>query len=270
EDAEVFFVGDEFQSSYRFRHADVEVFRERREQVGGVLALTQNYRSRPEVLDVINHLFASDFGDSFQPLEAAGRFPDPAFGPAVELLVTDKDSYGETGVHWRKAEARHIATRVRDLVDAGEATPGEIVLLFAAGTDARIYEEQLRELDLPTFRATGRDYYHQQQVVDLLAYLRLLHNRYDDEALVTVLASPFVGVSNDGLVLLRRAAPKRPLFCGLEKDVPEGLSARDERLFQAFKQRFDRLSAQAPSLSLELLCEQIVCAHDYDLAVLAQ
>ena len=270
EGAELFFVGDEFQSIYRFRHADVEVFRERREQVGGVLALTQNYRSRPEVLDVINHLFAADFGETFQPLDAAGRFADPAFGAAVELLVTDKASYAGTGTHWREAEARHIARRVRELVDAGEATPGEIVLLFAAGTDARIYEEQLRALDLPTFRATGRDYYHQQQVVDLLAYLRLLHNRYDDEALVTVLASPFVGVSNDGLVLLRRAAPKRPLFCGLEKSVPEGVSARDERLFQAFKQRFDRLSAQAPSLSLELLCEQIVCAHDYDLAVLAQ
>ena len=270
EDAELFFVGDEFQSIYRFRHADVEVFRERREQVGGVLALTQNYRSRPEVLDVINHLFAADFGETFQPLDAAGRFSDPAFGAAVELLVTDKASYAETGTHWRQAEARHIAARVRDLIDTGEAAPGEIVLLFAAGTDARLYEEELRALGLPTFRATGRDYYHQQQVVDLLAYLRLLHNRYDDEALVTVLASPFVGASNDALVLLRRAAPKRPLFAGLEKGMPEGLSATDLRLFEAFKQRFDRLAAQAPALSLERLCEQIVCAHDYDLAVLAQ
>jgi len=267
---ELFFVGDEFQSIYRFRHADVEVFRERREQVGGVLALTQNYRSRPEVLDVINHLFAADFGETFQPLAAAGRFPDPAFGPAVELLVTDKESYAETDVHWRVAEARHIAQRVRGLVDAGEAAPGEIVLLFAAGTDARLYEEELRAAGLPTFRATGRDYYHQQQVVDLLSYLRLLHNRYDDEALVAVLASPFVGVSNDALVLLRRAAPKRPLFAGLEKEMPDGLSARDVRLFQAFKQRFDRLAAQAPALSLERLCEQIVAEHDYDLAVLAQ
>jgi ATP-dependent helicase/nuclease subunit A len=269
-DGELFFVGDEFQSIYRFRHADVEVFRERREQVGGVLALTQNYRSRPEVLDVINHLFATDFGETFQPLAAAGRFPDPAFGSAVELLVTDKATYSGTETHWRKAEARHIARRVRELVDSGEAAPGEIVLLFAAGTDARLYEEELRAAGLPTFRATGRDYYHQQQVVDLLAYLRLLHNRYDDEALVTVLASPFVGVSNDALVLLRRAAPKRPLFAGLEKELPEGLPSRDERLFQAFKQRFDRLAAQAPALTLERLCEQIVCAHDYDLAVLAQ
>jgi ATP-dependent helicase/nuclease subunit A len=219
---------------------------------------------------VINHLFAADFGETFQPLDAAGRFSDPAFGAAVELLVTDKASYAETGTHWRQAEARHIAARVRALVDTGEAAPGEIVLLFAAGTDARLYEEELRALGLPTFRATGRDYYHQQQVVDLLAYLRLLHNRYDDEALVTVLASPFVGASNDALVLLRRAAPKRPLFAGLEKGMPEGLSATDLRLFEAFKQRFDRLAVQAPALSLERLCEQIVCAHDYDLAVLAQ
>jgi ATP-dependent helicase/nuclease subunit A len=267
---DLFFVGDEFQSIYRFRHADVEVFRERREASGGVLALTENYRSRPEVLDVINHLFSVDFGESFQPLSAAGRFADPAFGAAVELLVTDKSTYRDSGTHWRAAEARHVAARVKELVDAGEATPGEIVLLFAAGTDARLYEEALRELGLPTFRATGRDYYHQQQVVDLLAYLRLLHNRYDDEALVTVLASPFVGVSNDALMHLRRAAERRPLFAGLEKSFPEALSARDTQLFRAFKQRYDRLATMAPRLSLERLCERVLTEHDYDLAVLAQ
>ena len=267
---ELFFVGDEFQSIYRFRHADVEVFRERREASGGVLALTQNYRSRPEVLAVINHLFKTDFGDSFQPLSAAGRFADPAFGPAVELLVTDKGAYKDSGTHWRKAEARHVAARVKDIVDSGEAAPGEIVLLFAAGTDARIYEEELRAAGLPTFRATGRDYYHQQQVVDLLGYLRLLHNRYDDEALVTVLASPFVGVSNDALVLLRRAAERRPLYVGLEKSLPEGLSDRDQRLLKAFLQRYERLARISQRTSLERLCEQILVEHDYDLAVLAQ
>jgi ATP-dependent helicase/nuclease subunit A len=267
---DLFFVGDEFQSIYRFRHADVEVFRERREASGGVLALTENYRSRPEVLQVINHLFSSDFGDSFRPLSAAGRFEDPAFGPAVELLVTDKSTYKDTGTHWRAAEAKHVATRVKELVDSGEATPGEIVLLFAAGTDARLYEQALRELGLPTFRATGRDYYHQQQVVDLLSYLRLLHNRYDDEALVTVLASPFVGVSNDALLHLRRAAERRPLFVGLERSLPEGLSDRDLQLFRAFRQRYDRLAGLAPRLSLERLCERILTEHDYDLAVLAQ
>ena len=69
--SERFFVGDEFQSIYGFRHADVQVFRERRTGAGaGLLPLTMNYRSRPEVLGVVNHLFGGDFGDEFQPLAA--------------------------------------------------------------------------------------------------------------------------------------------------------------------------------------------------------
>ena len=101
-------------------------------------------------------------------------------------------------------------------------------------------------------------------------YLRLLQNRYDDTALLSVLASPFVGVSNDALALLRRVASRRPLFTGLEHSMPPGLAERDERLMRAFRQRYDRLVEAMPRLSLERLCEQIVAEHDYDLAVLAQ
>jgi ATP-dependent exoDNAse (exonuclease V) beta subunit len=266
---DLFFVGDEFQSIYRFRHADVAVFRERRERSGGVLALTRNYRSRPEVLAVVNHLFSSEFGEDFEPLQPGGRFPDPLFGPAVELLVTDKASY-KGRMPWREAEARHVARRVRALVDAGLCTPGDVVLLFAAGTNAELYEQALRAEGLPTYRASGRGYFGQQQVADLLGYLRLLHNRYDDEAVATVLASPLVGVSNDALVLLRRAAGKRPLFTGLERDPPPGVSPRDRRLFEAFRQRYDRLTRLSASAGLERLCERIVAEHDYDLAVLAR
>ncbi len=267
---ELFVVGDEFQSIYGFRHADVQVFRERRSAAAQLLPLTRNYRSRPEVLAAINHLFGSHFGDEFQELAAAAEFPDPVFGHPVELLVTDKSSYAGVGVHWRRAEARAVARRARELVDSGAATPGEIVLLFAAGTDAEWYEDELRRAGLPTYRATGKGYFGQQQVVDLLAYLRLLQNRYDDEALLSVLASPFVGLPNDALALVRRAASRRPLFAGIERTPPPGLAERDERLLRAFRQRFDRLVAAMPRLSLERLCERIVSEHDYDLAVLAQ
>ena len=159
---------------------------------------------------------------------------------------------------------------MRELVDTGVATPGEIVLLFAAGTDAERYEAALRALDLPTYRATGRGYFGQQQVVDLLAYLRLLHNRYDDEALVTVLASPFVGVSNDALVL---HSPARRQAAALHRH--RALAARRAlrgrpAAVRAFKQRYERLVAASARLSLERLCEEIVSAHDYDLAVLAR
>jgi ATP-dependent helicase/nuclease subunit A len=267
---DVFFVGDEFQSIYGFRHADVAVFRDRREAAAQRLPLARNYRSRPEVLAAVNHLFGEEFGDGYQQLAASGEFADPVFGHPVELLVSDKRTYREAGANWREGEAQAIARRVNDLVESGVATPGEIVLLFAAGTDAERYESALRERGLPTYRATGRGYFGQQQVVDLLSYLRLLHNRYDDEALATVLASPFVGVSNDALVLVRRHAGRRPLFTGIERSLPEPLSEADERLVRAFKQRYERLAAASARLSLERLCEEIVSAHDYDLAVLAQ
>jgi ATP-dependent exoDNAse (exonuclease V) beta subunit len=269
-ETELFFVGDEFQSIYGFRHADVQVFRERREAAGQPLSLTLNYRSRPEVLAAVNELFGADFGGEFQELAAAAEFPDPVFGHPVELLVTDKESYKASGVHWRRGEARAVARRVRELVDSGAATPGEIVLLFAAGTDAEWYEDELRRAGLPTYRATGKGYFGQQQVVDLLMYLRLLQNRYDDTALASVLASPFVGVSNDALALLRRVASRRPLFTGLEHSLPPGLADRDERLMRAFRQRYDRLVEAMPRLSLERLCERVIAEHDYDLAVLAR
>ena len=270
EATEVLTVGDEFQSIYGFRHADVEVFRERREQARNLLALRSNYRSRPQVLAAVNYLFAGAFGDEYQPLAASAEFADPVFGHPVELLVTDKAGYRDEREHWRQGEARRIAARVRELVDAGEAVPGEIVVLFAAGTDAERYEEELRREGLPTYRATGRGYFGQQQVADLLAYLRLLHNRYDDVALATVLASPFVGVSNDALVLVRRGAPRRPLFTALERGLPEGLSSVDARLLRAFLQRYERLVRVSARVGLERLCERVLAEHDYDLAVLAR
>ena len=253
---DVFFVGDEFQSIYGFRHADVAVFRERRERAALRLPLSRNYRSRPEVLAAVNHLFSEEFGDGYQPLAASGEFSDPVFGHPVELLVTDKRSYREAGEGWRDGEARAIARRVRELVDNGVASPGEIVLLFAAGTDAERYEAALRALDLPTYRATGRGYFGQQQVVDLLSYLRLLHNRYDDEALVTVLASPFVGVSNDGLVHIRRHAGKRPLFTGVERCAAR--AALGER--PAPRSRL-QAAVRPARRSLRCGCRSSVCAR---------
>ena len=187
----------------------------------------------------------------------------------MELLVTDKAAASDSGVHWRRSEARHVARRVRELVDAGDATPGEIVLLFAAGTDAEWFEEELRAVGLPTYRAAGRNYFGQQQVVDLLAYLRLLHNRYDDEALLTVLASPFVGVSNDALILIRADAQRQPIFRGLERALPGDLAESDRRLLLAFQQRYDRLielRRTPPGAALRAALAE----HDYDLAILTR
>jgi ATP-dependent helicase/nuclease subunit A len=269
----LFLVGDEFQSIYRFRHADVSVYRERRARAGaGRVELVRNYRSRPHILGAVNELFARAFGERYTPLVA--ERPDdgpPAAGDRVELLLTDKNAHRQAGLDWREAEAEQLAGRLAELVDAGAFLPGQIVLLLEAGTDAATYEAALRARHLRTVRTTGRGYYAQQQVADLLAYLRLLRNRYDDVALLSVLASPLVGVSNDGLLALRRGATRRPIYTVFERDeLPEGLAHDDRRMAAAFAQRFARLVVRSGELSLERLLDTIVNEHDYDLACLAQ
>ncbi len=270
---DLFFVGDEFQSIYRFRHADVDVFRGRYAATRAVagastISLTTNYRSRPEVLSVVNHLFGAAFGGGYEPLTAGGAFPELAVGePAVEFLVTDAKRAKLAGLEPRDADARAVAARVRALVDEGSCRAGEVVLLFAAAPDAGRYEDALQEVGLDTASATSRAYYASQGIRDVLAYLKLIRNRYDDAALLAVLASPLVGVSNDALVLLRGAA-SHGIFAAIENGVPAVLASEDALLVRGFRQRFDRLVEVAGRVDLAGLIEQIIERHDYDLALL--
>ena len=107
----LFLVGDEFQSIYRFRHADVEVYRERREAAAaGLVRLVRNYRSRAHVLDMVNELHSRTFGERYTPLvaEAVAAGAAPA-GGRVELLLTDKTAFRLAGQRWREAEADALA-----------------------------------------------------------------------------------------------------------------------------------------------------------------
>ena len=131
---EVFTVGDEFQSIYGFRHADLEVFRERRAEAPSLLALTQNYRSRPQVLAAVNHLFGDAFGDDYQPLVVVGGVRRSGVRPSRRAARHRQDELRRTpvstGARERRGESRvafaSSSTRARPI-------PGEIVVLFAAG-----------------------------------------------------------------------------------------------------------------------------------------
>ena len=263
--AERCYVGDERQSIYRFRDADVEVFRRRRAGAGTVVRLDDCFRSSDPLVAVLNEIFGRVFDDGFQRLLARGSAPAPPDGVALELLVVDEP--GKIG-DAREHEAIALAARLAELRDEGHEQSGMVVLLRAS-TDAELYEAALRQAGFDTHRAIGGGYYGRQQVSDLCAYLRLLRSRYDDRALLTVLASPLVGVSNAGLYALRRAA-QTALFRGLEYGLPDGLSDDDARLMKAFRQRFDRLVEAAQGIGITDLLERIVSEHDYDLACLAQ
>jgi ATP-dependent helicase/nuclease subunit A len=229
----LFTVGDELQSIYGFRHADVSLFRLRRAELaehGRSLELARNFRARAPLLEVVNAAFAKRFGAGYTPLlggrEESGqregedaRTHDREEGnaPLVEVLLTARRGWEGaepaakiSGVlpltpRWRQAEARLLARRVAEIVASGEATAGEVVVLLRAVGDLPVYERALQECGLRTLAAVG-GFWGRQQVGDLLAYLCTIANPLDELALYSTLASPLVGCSSDGLALLARAA----------------------------------------------------------------
>jgi len=218
----LFTVGDELQSIYGFRHAQVELFRQRRSELAGAgrsLTLTRNFRSSAPVLDFVNALFAGRMATSFTPL-LAGR--EPAAGPdagdpAVELLLSsttgweDPELAGALGhglppsATWRHAEAHALAARVHELIDSGEAQAGDVVLLLRARGDIEVYERALQLRGLRTIAMVG-SFWERLHTRDVLCYLGALANPLHESALYEALASPFAGVSTEGLALLAEAS----------------------------------------------------------------
>jgi ATP-dependent exoDNAse (exonuclease V) beta subunit len=257
----LFTVGDEFQSIYGFRHADVGLFRTRRAELderGGSLLLTRNFRSRAPLLDVVNAVFAERFAEF--PALVAGRqataeqseggSEDEGEGegePAVELLLSDTGGWEareELAVAvaaglppaplWRQAEARMLAQRVSELVASGRVRAGDVVVLLRATGDLEVYERALQLCGLRTLAAVGTFWGH-QQIGDLLTYLRALANPLDEEALYGLLASPLGGCSRDCLALVAQAAQasRRPAWDAAqaaaagESELAQRLSAAD-------------------------------------------
>ena len=300
----VFRVGDEHQSIYRFRNADLEVFREERRRAQSapgaqVLQLRGNFRSLPATLAAVNFVGAGLLGPGFAPL-TAGRPWEGEPGPAAELLLTlevdpDGAAWTDEGIELEGippgervanvAEARALARRLRELVDAGEARRGDIVVLLRAFTHVDAYEDALRRAGLDPYVVGGRGYWSQQQVEDLLRLLGCVANPLDDEILFGALASPACGVSPDALWLIRQAAgPGKPVWPAIawryggagepryavEERWLEAIPGADAERLRSFCATLASLRAEAHQLPLDALVERTMDAFGYDLALLAK
>ncbi len=292
----LFTVGDELQSIYGFRHADVGLFRARNAQLapaGGMLALTHNFRSRPEVLDAIGAIFDERLRGFIAPVAARA---EPASAErarsapaAVELLLLDKGGWGEhpelereiaaglpRAAPWRQAEARLVAARLAELVAGTQVRAGEIAVLLRALGDIHVYERALAQAGLRTIAAAGA-FWEQQQVEDLIAYLRALANPLDSLALFGALSSPLVhaptgaasvGVSIDALALLAGAARERG--CSAFEAALDGSAAellalpREERAaIQGFCANLQQERAELSRRSISELLERALVRSDY-------
>lgn len=201
-------VGDENQSIYRFRHADVEVFRRRARDVKTRVALDANYRTAPELLAAVNGLFSHSalLGPGFMQLRApepaAERGAWPEGWPRFQVRFIDRPAASEATK--QEIEGEEIAGHIADLIATGVEPASVAVLLgVVRGGAGRAVEAALTRRGIPAVLAAGGAFWDCAEVVQLRALLRVVDNVRDDEALLAVLAGHTTGMSDDGLLALR-------------------------------------------------------------------
>jgi ATP-dependent helicase/nuclease subunit A len=260
----LFIVGDAKQSIYRFRGADVTVFRAERAAIdaeGVGFALATSYRAHRDLVRSLNALLRPVLGEAdparpyvepFAPLRHHREAPAAGLAPPyveLQLAVGSKSD----GALERAAQV--LAARLAALVEAGdvrlpveqpadgqEATRpldyGDVAILCRASTSFAAYENALEAAGIPFLTVAGRGFYDRPEVRDLLNALQALADPADDLALVGLLRSPVMGLSDMALYRLRRAqqdADAASLWAlladadlaFLEDEVGRALEARD-------------------------------------------
>lgn len=200
-------VGDAQQSIYRFRGAEVEVFRRQERKVGSSAApeatavadapagelvkLVRNFRSHDEVLRYVARVFDGDDGglmQGFLDLEASDGRKDTLVADASRrqaLFVAGGSMQERT-----QAKARAIAERFRALADAGQPQ-GDMVLLLGRMTNADVYAQAFRDQGLDCVIAGGSVFAQAAEVQTVRALVCALANPADTaQGLMPLLASP--------------------------------------------------------------------------------
>lgn len=201
-------VGDPKQSIYRFRGANVAGFDEWVRQItrtgGRRVALNENFRSRPRILDFVNRLFGELMGvQTYAPLEAT-RGEDPE-----SLALLPVAASGGSARENREAEAEAIAAWIAREIRAGKRKCGDFALLFQTLKESRFYTQALQRAGIPYRLHGGRGFLEAQEVLDLLFILRLMNDLKDRLSLVGLMRSPLVGLSD--AEIFRMTRDKRPL-----------------------------------------------------------
>jgi ATP-dependent helicase/nuclease subunit A len=190
----LFIVGDAKQSIYGFRNADVEIFQDIQNDIdpGSLISLNENFRSRPQILNLVNHIFNelwpgnSASQDSTQQLKPGAEFSDKSL-PSIEIIVAE----GKDKTEARKWESMEVAKRIKELVDKGEIkitnrreqerniSYRDFAILFRSTTDIKLYEHSLSHLDIPYYVVSGRGFYNTTEVTDLINLLKVIESPLD-------------------------------------------------------------------------------------------
>ena len=273
----LFFVGDEKQSIYRFRGADVSVFRTLADDLSGPdaeLRLGANYRSEPGLIRFYNELFRRVFADAARDYEARfetlrSRPPTPGVVPRVELWhLEQRPASDESFLDDADAEAFHLATFIRDTVedksllvgagvdDAGARCPGrpatydDFAILMRSSSNQIRLERMLRIFGVPYVSQSARSLFLEAPVNDIYQVLQLVLYPEDRLAGAGYLRSPLVGLSDEGLV--RQLLAEAPLLVACD-----GHTVDDRRRLANARDRYDELCRLADSRPITELLHHI-------------
>ena len=190
--AKIFAVGDDDQSIYAFRGANVGNMSdfERDYARGNVIRLEQNYRSYGHILDAANALI-----DNNSNRLGKNLWTDQGEGEPIQVIEMTSDAL----------EAQWVTDEIRSLVNDGH-TRNEIAILYRSNAQSRVMEHGLFSAGIPYRVYGGLRFFERQEIKHALAYLRLLANAEDDTSWMRVVNFPARGIGARTLENLSDAA----------------------------------------------------------------
>ena len=250
-----FIVGDVKQSIYRFRLADPSLFQHTYETYradsaeGELVTMSENFRSRAEVLEPINEIFSQIMSkeavdiayDVHARLNPGRVFPEPTNGISlagpleINLLRADYSTDTEEGEEERKAfeiEAYFIARRIQELkskryvLHNGDAVQNKdiVILLRGAKERAGILLDALRKENIPAYADDTAGYFEASEIRMMLSLLAVLDNARQDTPLTAVLVSPMIGMTMEDMAALRIHTKQGGIYDILTGATGDGLS----------------------------------------------
>ncbi|HYA27162.1 MAG TPA: UvrD-helicase domain-containing protein [Thermodesulfovibrionales bacterium] len=220
-DRNISVVGDDDQSIYRFRGADVNnIFRFEKDFPGTkVVRLEQNYRSTQNILDVASAVISKN----------------PVRKP--KKLWTGREG-GDNVYHcWlnnEDEEAKHIAKTIKEFYLKGAYEFSDFAVLYRINIQSRAVEEALRDEGIPYHILGGIGFYQRKEIKDIVAYLRLVMNQNDNVSLRRIINSPSRGIGSSTLSKIENEAKKKSasLFDIIKSTIKTGgvTAAVKERL----------------------------------------
>ena len=234
--ANLFCVGDDDQSIYAFRGAEIGNMRdfEREFRVDNVIRLEQNYRSHGNILDAANAIIKHNAARLGKNL-----WTDAGSGEPIRVYEAFNDT----------EEARWIVEEIKSLAAEGLARR-EMALLYRSNAQSRVLEHALFSAGLPYRVYGGLRFFERQEVKHALAYLRLIANADDDGAFLRVVNFPARGIGARTVEQLQDAARMEKV--GLHETAKRGGKAA------AFAALIDRLKAACEGLTLPETVEQML------------